>query len=387
MRHPYRRFFIIAAIVIAFLLLPWAFYAQIPDIIYPPSGDNLPIDTVVVPNFAPIPVTAPIELQYEGYPLSDVMSWLKGRVPDTAMTLPMLNTIDQVARDKNISMGLMLGIVNAEHSLLSYSAMAAGGWIQILQAPLNPFSYDWTDETHMGVSNVGDSAIGAASIISSVANAWSHSPGWGNSNSQGIGDQSAGFTDFLKGLSSYYRLGQFFVPAQANTWEQAVSDVGSSLGQYVYQNDQSGWESQIKTYIAQGYIVFGQKGAAAQQILDKTIQNSNGATIMDRVTAAVGIGWKYTQGVLENGYANVISGLQEVYGGVADANLSVATLGLFIGLVGLAAAVILGPEVLAGVVLTAVGDAAAGLMAGAVTAFGALTAILSNYGGAALAGT
>lgn len=134
MVYKHRRRYAFMFLIIAFLfLLPWLFYAQIPDILSPPTGDGLAPAPVYVPDFAPVPATAPIELQYEGYPLQNVLDWLHRQVPDTLIDMTMLQTIAQVARDKNVSLGFMLGIVNAEHSLLLASAlMAAGGGLNMM---------------------------------------------------------------------------------------------------------------------------------------------------------------------------------------------------------------------------------------------------------------
>ncbi|KLU61675.1 hypothetical protein CEB3_c18530 [Peptococcaceae bacterium CEB3] len=316
----YRRRYAIALLVACLFLLPWLFYAQIPDILNPPSGDGLAPAPVHVPSFDPVPVTAPIELQYEGYPLQDVLDWLHQRVPDTLITMPMLQTIDQVCRQKNISLGLMLGIINAEHSLLSASAlMAEGGWVQYRDAQLNPFSYGWTDVNTVPAIGVARSAIGAAGIITGEVTSW-QSYGWGSQK----------FTDFLKSLSLYYRLGKNGIPTQAFSWEQAVSDVENGLSQYVETNDLSGWAAQVRTDIGQGITVFGQTNMG---ILGKVIPASGGATVLDKFMAATATGWKYAKNALYNGgleaEAAVSGQLNHVYGVVTAENVALTV--LFVG--------------------------------------------------------
>ncbi len=328
-KTKYKRY-IALAIVVAIFLLPWMFYAQFPDIINPPTSDfgvsELPVP---VPNFAPIPVTAPIELQYEAYPLKDVMDWLKNRVPDTVITMPMLETIDSVCQAKNISLGIMLGIVDAEHSLLSMSAMSAGGWQQIQDAPINPFSYGWTDVNTVPMIGVQNSAIGAASIVTLKAHQW-QAMGWG----------AQSFADFLKSLSLYYRLGQNGVPATAASWEQAVSQTASGLSGFMSASYSQDWENQISTDMASGIKVFGQSVISAK--------------ILSIVPKVMSKAWSVAKAGVVGTYFGIASGGQAVASAVgADGAVATGINLLFDGLAGLTAAGVAAIEAVVGSVVVA----------------------------------
>ncbi len=240
------------------LLVPWLFFATIPDIIDPPRPD---MGTAPVPiaNYDPIPADAPIQLQYEAMDLDVVDRWVHTVHPDSLIDLEMLQRINDVSRAKNVSLGLMLGIINAEHSLLSMGAMLnSGGMRQVQNALINPFSYGWTDENTVPLIGVSRSALGAASIVASAVKSWM-AAGWDYTK----------YGEFMSYLSQWYVKGpNAIVMASAYIpWAQNVTWVQSSLSKFAAQpENQRAWQKSIQANLAAGQAVFGQSSIPKQVI-------------------------------------------------------------------------------------------------------------------------
>lgn len=253
------KFVKIMIIVLCFFLLPWMFYATIPDIISPATPYS---QVVMEPAGKLVPAEAPIQIQYEAMDLNVVLDWVQQYYPRSAIDLPMLQAFDRGAQSYNVSLGLLLGILNAEHSMLSNSNLAG---------QYNPFSYGWTDETHTNIdwmasrdSNVQRSAAGSASIVATVANGLIKEIGPPNA-----ADGSVWLRSFMTLLGNYYVMGKtvytepivqgiYNVP----NWIKNVVPTTTSL--YKFATDSSRakpWVNSIQRFAVIGGQVFGTSAA------------------------------------------------------------------------------------------------------------------------------
>ena len=249
----------ILGLILCFLLLPWMFFATIPDILYPATPYS---QTVMEPAGEPVPAEAPIQIQYEAMDLNVALDWVKQYYPNSVIDLPMLQAFDRGAQVYNVSLGLMLGILNAEHSMLS-GANLAGQY--------NPFSYGWTDETHTNIdwtasrdSNVERSTTGSASIVATVANSLIKKIGQPDPN-----DGSPWLTSFITLLGNYYVTGRpiydhaitdgiYNVP----NWINNVAPTTMRLYKFATEPARANpWVHNIQQFAAIGGSVLGVKAA------------------------------------------------------------------------------------------------------------------------------
>ena len=317
------------AITIAFILflLPWMFYSEIPDIINPPT-DSYNAAPEPVPTYDPIPLDAPIQVQYEGYPLARVLEWIHQLHPDSLVDMPMLKTIDTVCREKNVSLGLMLGIMNAEHSLLSASVLMAGGWQQYTEAPINPFSYGWTDENTVPMIGVEQSAMGAAGIVASAVKSWMQN-GWGTSS----------FAEFISYLSQWYTLGPNAIQLSSpvNNWAKIASDTESMVSYYITDNYSAEWQQQIQTDLSTNTPIFGQKTIAP--------------SLIPQLPSVISSSWHVIGKIMSGTYTAISSEGPSLAGAVGATGAAAAGINLlFTGIAALATA---GEGVVAGAVAAA----------------------------------
>ncbi|AEJ40826.1 hypothetical protein TPY_2666 [Sulfobacillus acidophilus TPY] len=165
------------------LFLPWLFVGELPWAIQEsqnPSGDQgfLPIPLVAA---APVPATAPAELQYWPLPISAAQQWIEQHDPGALAGLPqyvaVLQAADAAARRYNLNPLLLLGELGAEQAFLSPDV--PGGMAHALQFVQNPWDYGVYPGSPFAF-DIGpqQSALGAASLTAQMADSVLHTGHW-----------------------------------------------------------------------------------------------------------------------------------------------------------------------------------------------------------------
>lgn len=127
----------VIALLLALLMLPWLFIGNISEtLLY--SIEEPAIEPVSVPSFAPVPAGYPVLVQYVPLDLSAVEGWIQSHYPGSLVDIPMLQAIDQAAKEANVNLGILLGILAAEQSMLSPSIV---GYAHAMHYYDNPFDY------------------------------------------------------------------------------------------------------------------------------------------------------------------------------------------------------------------------------------------------------
>lgn len=223
------------AILLALLMLPWLFIFNISDtLLYSIEEPSLTQEPVTVPNFEPVPVGYPVVVQYIPLDLSAVEDWIQTQYPGSLVDLPMLQAIDRSAKEANINLGILLGILAAEQSMLTPSIVGYGHAMRFYD---NPFDYGVYPGSPFPfaigayASAKGASSLAVRSIESFAAGSWS-------------ADQ---FTQWMGFFENWYVNGITAFSTIGN-WGNTLSNVWNSTMQYVVQKSPS-WFDNITNWI------------------------------------------------------------------------------------------------------------------------------------------
>lgn len=225
----------IIVLLLALLMLPWLFIGNISEtLLY--SIEEPASEPVNVPDFAPIPAGYPVVVQYVPLDLSAVEGWIQTHYPGSLVDLPMLQAIDQAAKEANINIGILLGILAAEQSMLNPSIVGYGHALRYYD---NPFDYGVYPGSPFPfaigayASAKGATSLAARSIETFSTGAWNAD--------QYI--QWMGFFEnwYVNGITAFSTIGN---------WGNSVSSVWNSMMQYVVQKAPS-WFDNVKTWLHQ----------------------------------------------------------------------------------------------------------------------------------------
>lgn len=218
----------VIAMLLALLLLPWLFMGNIPETLRY-SVDEPAMEPVNVPDFAPVPAGYPVVLQYIPLDLSAVEDWIQNQYPGSLVDIPMLQAIDRAAKEANVNLGILLGILAAEQSMLTPSVV---GYAHAMRYYDNPFDYGvYPGSPFPFAIGAYASAKGASSLAVRSMEAFS------------VGSWSAdqfaqwmGFFEnwYVNGISAFSTIGD---------WGNNVSSVWNSAMQYVVQKTPSWFEN------------------------------------------------------------------------------------------------------------------------------------------------
>jgi len=220
--------------LLIFMMLPWLFMAHIPQTFQYAVEQPAALEPVTIPDFAPVPAAYPVVLQWMPQDLTAVEGWTQTHYPGSLVSLDMLNQIDRAAKEANVNLGILLGILTSEQSMLSPTIV---GFAHASQYVANPFDYGvWPGSPFPFAIGAYASAKGAASLAARSIESFP-SGVW-------TGDQYIQWMGFFE---SWYVNGVAAISAIGD-WGQTLSYVWQSISQYVV-NQVPTWFDNVTSWI------------------------------------------------------------------------------------------------------------------------------------------
>lgn len=228
--HLFRNVLISFLIV---LMLPWLFMSQIPQTLRS-TIEKPAVKPVSIPDFAPVPAEYPVILQWMPQDLTAVEGWIQKYYPGSLVDKDMLSDIDRAAEEANVNLGILLGILTAEQSMLKPSVV---GLSHAIKYTANPFDYGvWPGSPFPFAIGAYASARGAASLAARSIQSFP-SGVW----------TAEQYIQWMGFFENWYVRGVTAISAIGN-WGQTLGYIWQSVSKYVVKAVPT-WFDNVKTWI------------------------------------------------------------------------------------------------------------------------------------------